>query len=168
MRSYRALAPVWYVFVPLVYVHYLIVTAGILAGNDISDSTVDLIELIPKSHNAPVPYRTMNLSEQKCPHFCSEWCNVGYGTGILWYLWDCSMPLPAIWDVMTPMWPHCSDVYIIRFIIRITYVSSVEQPATKAYCYVIGKNLEINKETTSTTFFIHATRKQCILLGAKC
>ena len=37
-----------------------------------------------KSHNAPDPYPTMHHSEQKCAHFCSEWFNVGYGTGALW------------------------------------------------------------------------------------
>ena len=32
-----------------------------------------------KSHNQPLPYHTMHHSEQKCVHFCSEWCIVGYG-----------------------------------------------------------------------------------------
>ena len=27
-------------------------------------------------------------SEQKCAHFCSEWCIVWYGTGVLWDLWE--------------------------------------------------------------------------------
>ena len=40
-----------------------------------------LIDPIHKSTNAPVPYRTMLHSEQKCAHFCSEWSIVGYGTG---------------------------------------------------------------------------------------
>ena len=44
-----------------------------------------------KSHNAPDPYPTMHHSEQKYPHFCSEWCIVGYGTGPLWDLWDWSI-----------------------------------------------------------------------------
>ena len=30
----------------------------------------------------------MHHSEQKCAHFCSEWCIVGYGTGALWDFWD--------------------------------------------------------------------------------
>ena len=34
---------------------------------------------IHKSNNAPVQYHTMHHSEQKCAHFCSEWCIVGYG-----------------------------------------------------------------------------------------
>ena len=37
-----------------------------------------------KSHNALVSYPTMHHSEQKCAHFCSEWCIVGYGTGAFW------------------------------------------------------------------------------------
>ena len=40
-----------------------------------------------KSHNAPGPYPTMHHSKQKCTHFCSEWCIVGYGTVALWDLW---------------------------------------------------------------------------------
>ena len=37
-----------------------------------------------KSHNASATYPTMHHSEQKGAHFCSEWCIVGYGTGVLW------------------------------------------------------------------------------------
>ena len=44
-------------------------------------------DLIHKSHNAPVPYPTMHHSEQKCAHFCSEWCFVGYETCTLCDLW---------------------------------------------------------------------------------
>ena len=29
-------------------------------------------DLIHKSHDAPAPYLTMQYSEQKCAHFCSE------------------------------------------------------------------------------------------------
>ena len=50
----------------------------------------DEIDQPHKSHNAPVPYPTMHHSEQKCAHFCSEWCIVGYGTGALWDL--CWLP----------------------------------------------------------------------------
>ena len=46
------------------------------------------IDQIHESHNAPVPHPTVHHSEQKCAHFCSEWCIVGYGTGALWDLWD--------------------------------------------------------------------------------
>ena len=42
-----------------------------------------------KFNNTPVPYSTMHYSEQKCAHFCSEWCIVGYGA--LWDLWDWSI-----------------------------------------------------------------------------
>ena len=44
------------------------------------------IDLIHKSHNAPVPYPAMHRSEQKCAHLCSECCIVGYGRGALWDL----------------------------------------------------------------------------------
>ena len=46
-----------------------------------------LIAHLTRSHNAPVPYPTMHHSEQKCSHFCSEWCIVGYGTYAFWDLW---------------------------------------------------------------------------------
>ena len=39
---------------------------------------VDVIGLIHKSYNAHVPYPRMHHSEQKCAHFCSEWCILGY------------------------------------------------------------------------------------------
>ena len=39
---------------------------------------------IHKSHDASVPYPAMHHSEQKCAHFCSEWCIVGYETGASW------------------------------------------------------------------------------------
>ena len=48
---------------------------------------LDSMDQFHKSHNAPVPYPTMHHSEQKCAHFCSEWCIVGYGTGALCDLW---------------------------------------------------------------------------------
>ena len=54
-----------------------------------------------KSHNAPVPYPTMHHSEQKCAHFCSEWCIVGYGTGALWDFWISQLTDPNI-DWGTP------------------------------------------------------------------
>ena len=37
-----------------------------------------------KFNNTPVPNPTIHHSEQKCAHFCSEWCIVWYGTGALW------------------------------------------------------------------------------------
>ena len=38
------------------------------------------IDQFHKSHNAPVPYPTMQNSKQKCAHFSSEWCIVAHGT----------------------------------------------------------------------------------------
>ena len=58
--------------------------------------TIGLINLIHKSHNAPVPYPTMLHSEQKCAHFCSEWNIVGCGTGAVWDLWNWSF-----WKLIT-------------------------------------------------------------------
>ena len=52
-----------------------------------------LIMRIEHYHKAPVPYPTMHHSEQKCAHFCSEWCIVGCGIGALWDLW--------IWSIGT-------------------------------------------------------------------
>ena len=52
------------------------------------------IDQFYKSHNAPAPYPTMHHSEQKCTHFCSEWCIVGYGTGALWDLCNRSTTIP--------------------------------------------------------------------------
>ena len=49
------------------------------------------IDLIRISQNAPLPYPIMLHSEQKCSHFCSEWSIVGYGTGVLWDLWNWSI-----------------------------------------------------------------------------
>ena len=46
-----------------------------------------VIDQSHKSHSAPGPCPTMYHSEQKCAHFCSEWCIVGYGTAALWDLW---------------------------------------------------------------------------------
>ena len=46
-----------------------------------SEFYIDTIDLIHKSHDAPVSYPTMQYSEQKCAHVCFEWCIVGYGTG---------------------------------------------------------------------------------------
>ena len=37
-----------------------------------------------KSDIAPVPYPTVDHSEQKCAHFFSEWCIVGHWTGAVW------------------------------------------------------------------------------------
>ena len=59
----------------------------------------DMIDLIHKSQNTPVPYPTMLHPEQKCAHFCSGWSIVGYGTGAFWELWNlvilCPCPNPS-------------------------------------------------------------------------
>ena len=57
----------------------------------VKGNTGDAIDISHKSHNVPVPYPTIQHSEQKCAHCCSERCIVGYGTGALWDLWDCSI-----------------------------------------------------------------------------
>ena len=57
---------------------------------------VNPVEESPNSHNAPVSYPTIHHSEQKCAHFCSEWCIVGYGTGALWELGDWSVALVSV------------------------------------------------------------------------
>ena len=47
-------------------------------------------------HSGSTPerlYPTIHHSEQKCPHFCSEWWIAGYETVTLLDLWDCSIPL---------------------------------------------------------------------------
>ena len=57
-----------------------------------------------KSHNVPVPYPTMHHSEQKCAHFCSEWCIVEYEADALWIS---DVILPAI-DNHQAEWPVCT------------------------------------------------------------
>ena len=82
----------------------------LLRDRIISSNCVHRFDLICKSHNAPVPYPTMHHSEQKCAHFCSEWCIMGYGRGALWDLWDWSIA-SLFWGVWTMFlharWPHC-------------------------------------------------------------
>ena len=50
---------------------------------------------IHKSHNASLSYPTMHHSEQKCTHFCYDWCIVVYGTGATFLFW---MVHCGIWD----------------------------------------------------------------------
>ena len=59
-----------------------------------SDFLIWRIDQSYKSHNAL--YSTMHHSEQKCIHFHSEWCIVGYGTITLWDLLDWSLATLAI------------------------------------------------------------------------
>ena len=77
---------------------------------------------------APVPYPTMHNSEQKCVHFCSEWCIVGYGTGALWDSWA--------WSI----WHHDDLVYrdpqigpSAIEVMHITMRNSFENPSP-AFC----------------------------------
>ena len=80
----------------------------------------DWMVQIYKYHNAPVPYPTMHNSEQKCAHFCSEWCTVGYGTGALWDLCDWSIACPTIlsWyhKISVTVWIRCSFMFLIRIL----------------------------------------------------
>ena len=56
------------------------------------------IDQFHKSHNALIPYPTIHDSEQKCAHFSSEWCIVGYVTGALWDLWDWFIQRSEAWQ----------------------------------------------------------------------
>ena len=62
-------------------------------------SWVWVIDLIDKSHNAPVPYSTILHSEQKCAHFCSERSIVGYATGAFLDL-HISVLNGALWNIL--------------------------------------------------------------------
>ena len=77
------------------------------------------IDLIQKSHNAPVPYPTMQHSEQKCAHFCSECCIVGYETGALWDFWNWSI------DWLRYNWYCCIFDTWVYFTNR-DYLNSIE------------------------------------------
>ena len=63
------------------------------------------------SHNAPVSCATIHHSEQKCAHFFSEWCIAGYGTSVLWDLWDWSIHRrPVDSPHKGSVWFPCHDV----------------------------------------------------------
>ena len=59
-------------------------------GPDVQIGYGNTIDQFHKYHNAPVPYPTIR------PHFCSELCIVGYGTGALWDLWDWLMVTSSV------------------------------------------------------------------------
>ena len=61
-----------------------------------------------KSHNAPVPYLTMQHSEQKCAHFCSECC-----CGI-WDMRIVEFVNLAYWYISKSLWNHCSYLFLGR------------------------------------------------------
>ena len=54
-----------------------------------------LIDLLHKSHNAPVPYPTMpHFVTEMCTHVhisVTKWCIMGYLSNALWDLWDGSI-----------------------------------------------------------------------------
>ena len=84
------------------------------------------------------PYPTMHHSEQKCAHFCSEWCIVGYGTGALSELW---------------IWPINCDL-LICFISFLPYCCSDTSAYTTAtnllmymymYMHMTGVYMQVNE-----------------------
>ena len=84
------------------------------------------IDQFHKSQNAPVPYPTMPHSEQKCAHFCSEWCIVGYGTGAFWDLWIRSIDTTQSADPSTdarvssaPTWECFDGVRVHGYVFKI-------------------------------------------------
>ena len=91
----------WYDFmgINVIYISIFLSVALLAFGQSLDDNSAGEVimksmlgnDLNYKSHNAPVPYPTMQHSEQKCAHFCSECCIVGYRTGALWDLWDWSV-----------------------------------------------------------------------------
>ena len=56
----------------------------------------DAIYQSHKSQNVLIPYPTMHHSQQKCAHFCCEWCIVGYGTCALLDLWIGQLTRPRL------------------------------------------------------------------------
>ena len=83
--------PVCYVYANIyiyIYMHKRYINMACSYGYVSDKGPTQIIDLINKSHNAPVPYPTMHHSGEKCAHFCSEWCIVGYETGKLWDLGD--------------------------------------------------------------------------------
>ena len=84
----RVLRICWDVEGELNHINDKTVHMGDYFANDIveircKDYIMGLIGLIHESHITPIPYSTMHQLEHKCVHFSSEWCIVGYGTGVL-------------------------------------------------------------------------------------
>ena len=65
-------------------------------GNFHHFSEATAIDLLHKSHNAPVPYPIRHHFVTEMCTFVSKWCIVGYLANALWDLWDGSICLPAI------------------------------------------------------------------------
>ena len=72
-----------------------------------------------KFRKSPVPYPTRYHSEQRCAHFCSEWCIVEYGTGPLWgivrllYYVYCFCLVVCCYDLETVHFIHIFHGYFI-------------------------------------------------------
>ena len=82
-----------------------------------------------KSQNISFPYPTKHHSEQKCAHFCSEWCIVRYGPGALWDLWIWSSEATenrmAIFDMcnhLSSVFFKCLDIKLHNYIYARTYL----------------------------------------------
>ena len=75
----KALLTIWLV------VATVIVTSMATFMVAVKGRVIDIpIDQSHKTQNAPIPYTTIHHSEQKCAHFCSEWC---IGTDASWHLW---------------------------------------------------------------------------------
>ena len=65
-------------------------------GTDLNQYLFGQLQTLWKETKIANP--TMHLShvshhsEQKCTHFCAEWCIMAYGTGALWDFWIWSIP----------------------------------------------------------------------------
>ena len=79
---------------------YRIILYNVLTGLDCF--SLYLMDHFEKTNltkpNTPVAYPTKHHSEQKCAHFCSVWCIVGYRTSAFWELWICSTRASYIFE----------------------------------------------------------------------
>ena len=72
------------IHIPILMVYIEVASlAVVILAKSYKTQTVRAIDLIHKSHSAPVPYLIMHHAEKKFEHFCPEWCIVGYRTGVL-------------------------------------------------------------------------------------
>ena len=83
--------------------------------------------------------------EQKCVHFCSEWCIVGYGTGASWDLWDRS--IACCYDcgrVPTDCWYSGIALQFTQNSLQISKESSFlyfDQPIIQPACVTLWRPL---------------------------
>ena len=98
-------------------------------GATLESTLVLVLNQSHKSHNAPVPCPIIHHSEQKCVHFCSEWCIVGYGTGVLWDLW--------IWSIKLS---HFTGLNHTVGIIHVPTVLSLRNGQNKFFRWWINRN----------------------------